>query len=129
VITVPRSDTVQEAGLKIKSTNHRGFPVLDGEGKLVGIITRKDINRILDTREAETGVGEVMTKDLTLCFPDESLRTALHKMADRDVGRLPVVDRDDQEQMIGLITRKSLMRAYNQALSDTRAAGKPGIPA
>jgi chloride channel protein, CIC family len=116
VIAVMQSSTVKSVGLKIKSTNHRGFPVLDGNGKLVGIVTRKDINKALGKGAAESAVGKVMTRELTVCFPDESLKTALHKMAERNVGRLPVVNREDNEHMVGLITRKSIMKAYNQAL-------------
>ena len=120
VITVLQSSTVKNVGLKIKSTNHRGFPVLDNNEKLVGIVTRKDINRALNKGEAETEVGKVMTKDIILCFPDESLKTALHKMAEKNVGRIPVVKREDKEHIIGLITRKSLMNAYNQALNSNK---------
>jgi len=119
VISVDASDTVKDVGLKIKSTNHRGFPVHDSEGKLVGIITRKDVNWALGKGESETEVREVMTKNVTVCYPDESLKTALHKMAERNIGRMPVVNRDVQEHIIGLITRKSLMNAYNQALEVT----------
>ena len=46
-------------------------------------------------------------------------------MAEKNVGRLPVVKREDREHIIGLITRKSLMNAYNQALnSDKLYSGK-----
>jgi CIC family chloride channel protein len=119
VIYVVQSDTVKDVGLKIKSTNHRGFPVLDGEGKLVGIVTRKDINRALAEGESVSEVRNVMTRNIIVCYPDESLKTALHKMAERNIGRMPVVNRDDQKHIIGLISRKSLMKAYNQALEVT----------
>jgi len=119
VISVAQTDTVKDVGLKIKSTNHRGFPVLDREGKLIGIVTRKDINRALNEGKSLTEVRNVMTKNVTVCYPDESLKTALHKMAEKNIGRMPVVKREDQEHIIGLITRKSLMNAYNQALEIT----------
>lgn len=118
VITVLQTNTVKEVGLKIKSTNHRGFPVLDMNGKLVGIVTRKDINRALNKGEADAEVGKVMTRDIAVCFPDESIKTALHKMAVRNIGRLPVVNRNNKEHLIGLMSRKSLMNAYNQALEN-----------
>jgi CIC family chloride channel protein len=116
VITVRQSDTVKDVGLKIKTTNHRGFPVLDRTGILVGIITRKDINRALGKGLAETEVGRVMTRNVVRCYPEESIKMALHKMAEKNVGRIPVVKRDNPEHIIGLITRKSLMNAYNLAL-------------
>jgi chloride channel protein, CIC family len=119
VITVHQSDKVKEVGLKIKSTNHRGFPVLDINGKLVGMVTRKDINVALSKGESDTKVEKVMTSDIILCFPDENIKTALHKMAEKNVGRIPVVKRDNLDHIIGLITRKSLMSAYNQVLENT----------
>ena len=119
VISVNQSDTVKDVGLKIKTTNHRGFPVLDGEGKLTGIVTRKDINRALNEGKSVNEVRNVMTRNVIVCYPDESLKTALHKMAEKNIGRMPVVHRHDQKHIIGLITRKSLMSAYNQALEVT----------
>jgi CIC family chloride channel protein len=115
-ITVLSSEKVRKVGLMIKSTSHRGFPVLGRDGKLVGVVTRKDINKALARGDDEAAVNKIMTRDLTVCFPDESLKTALHKMAVRNVGRIPVVKRDDKKHLIGLITRKSIINAYNQAL-------------
>jgi CIC family chloride channel protein len=100
----------------IKSTNHRGFPVVGEDGKLAGMVTRKDINLALRNGKTEIEVEEVMTRDLILCYPDESLKTALHRLAERNIGRLPVVDKDNEEQIIGLITRKSLIATYNREL-------------
>jgi len=117
-ITVLQSATVTSAGLMIKATNHRGFPVLNVEGKLVGIVTRKDINRARSKGMLEEKVGLIMTRDITVCFPDENLKTALHKMAERNIGRIPVVKRNDKEHIIGLITRKSIISAYNRALAE-----------
>lgn len=120
IITVSSHELVRNVGLKIKSTSHRGFPVIENNGKLVGIVTRKDINRALGKAEADAEVSRIMTRDMTVCFPNESLKTALHKMAERNVGRIPVVERDDKEHIIGLITRKSIITAYNRAMEDTR---------
>ncbi len=125
IIAVSESEKVKNVGLKIKSTNHRGFPVIDDAGKLVGIVTRKDVNKALGKGDADVQVNRIMTRDITLCFPNESLKTALHKMAMRNVGRIPVVKRDDQAHIVGLITRKSIINAYNQALeSIKRKTGK-----
>jgi CIC family chloride channel protein len=124
-ISVLQSDTVRSAGLMIKSTSHRGFPVLDKDGQLVGMVTRKDINRALDTGKAREQVSFIMTSDLTVCFPDENLNTALHKMAKRNIGRIPVVKRNDKQHILGLITRKSIISAYNKALTEIINEVKP----
>ena len=119
-ITVLESETVRDVGLKIKSTSHRGFPVLGNDGRLVGVVTRKDINRALSKRHPDEQVSEIMSMDLTVCYPNESLKAVLHKMAVRNIGRVPVVGRDDPEHIIGLITRKSIISAYNKALEAVR---------
>jgi len=121
VIAVNESDTVRNVGLKIKKTNHRGFPVLSDEGKLVGMVTRQDINHALQNEDADTEVKNVMTKDIMVCFPNESLKTALNKMAKKNIGRIPVVKQDSRDDIIGILTRKSIINAYNLSLD--RMAG------
>jgi CIC family chloride channel protein len=121
IITVQQNDTVKEVGLKIKTTNHRGFPVLDESGKLVGIVTRKDINRALGKGDAHAEVNKIMTREVIVCYPNESLKSVLHRMAEKNIGRIPVVDRNNKELIIGLVTRKSLITAYNQALENIKS--------
>ena len=116
VIAVQQSDSVKKVGLMIKSTNHRGFPVLGENGKLVGIVTREDINKALRKGNAEAEIETIMTRDIIVCFTNESLKTALHKMAKRNIGRIPVVERSNMAHLIGIVTRKSLITAYNLAL-------------
>jgi CIC family chloride channel protein len=116
VISVKETDTVRNVGLTIKNTNHRGFPVLSEQGKLTGMVTREDINGALKTGDAEQKVGKIMTTHLIVCFPNESLKTALHKMAKGNIGRIPVVERANRGHLIGIMTRKSLINGYNYAL-------------
>jgi CIC family chloride channel protein len=125
MITVLQSDTVRNTGLMIKSTNHRGFPVLDENGKLVGMVTRKDINKALGKGDDKSEIKKVMARNLTVCYPNESLKTALHKMAEKNIGRLPVVERKNPDRIIGLITRKSMISTYNKVLESQKSrAGK-----
>jgi CIC family chloride channel protein len=116
VITVSLTDNVRKVGLMIKSTNHRGFPVLGNDKSLVGMVTREDINKALARGNTGTEIKNIMSKDLIVCYPDESLKTALAKMASRNVGRIPVVERGNEVHLIGILTRKSIISAYNEAL-------------
>lgn len=116
VITVSEKDTITDVGLKIKHTSHRGFPVMGSDGLLSGIVTRADINRALAAGDTKSPVKNIMTTSLIVCYPDESLRTALHKMASRNIGRIPVVDRTNERLLRGILTRKSLLASYNKAI-------------
>jgi CIC family chloride channel protein len=62
-------------------------------------------------------VGEACTKDLLVAYPDESIGNALRKMGARDIGRLPVVSRENEKELVGLLRRSDMVRAYDIALT------------
>jgi CIC family chloride channel protein len=57
-----------------------------------------------------------MNKGVTVCYPDEDLRTAMQKLGEKDIGRIPVVEKENPSHLIGLITRENIIAAYNEAL-------------
>ena len=114
VIYVSETNTVKEAGLLIKETTHRGFPVLDDKGLLKGIVTHQDINKALSLGKKDDLVRTIMTTDISVCYQDETLKAALEKMGERNIGRIPVVEHEDQKRLVGLITRKGIIEAYNK---------------
>ena len=69
VITVNKSTSVRNVGLMLKSTSHRGFPVLDSNGWLKGVVTYQDVNNALNSGRADIAVAEIMASDIILCFP------------------------------------------------------------
>jgi chloride channel protein, CIC family len=114
---VPATTLVSELADRIARrdpavSRHEGLFLVDQEGNLQGIITRGDILRALD--EDATGtmpVIEAGTRDLVQAYPDESLDQAAAKMLARNVGRLPVVDRDDPGRIVGYLGRHAIMAA------------------
>src|SRR5205085_275603 len=92
---------------------HHAWPLVDDHGRLVGIITRSDLVRAIDQEELETAtVLEAGTSELVVTYPDELLEGAVRKMLEHDVGRLPVVKRDDPHRMVGYLGRTNLMKAW-----------------
>ena len=86
------------ADLSATIARHRrlGFPVLDQFGDLWGIVTVEDLDRALASDVDETApVSEIATTypRLQVAYPDEPMGTALARMGQRGIGRLPVVDR------------------------------------
>jgi chloride channel protein, CIC family len=51
---------------------------------------------------------------MELAYPDETLNTALKHLAAKQIGRLPVVDREDKTKLLGIITRSDIVNAYNK---------------
>ena len=99
-------DVVAAAKLKMMRCNVGGLPVVD-EGKLVGIITHRDV--LLAGGEAlGLKVADLMSKDLQVAEKDTPIMEVTKIMADKGYQRIPVVENGN---LIGLITQSSLIRA------------------
>ena len=117
VCTVSPDVTLLDVLRLIEETGHIGFPVLE-DGKLVGIITFEDVEKVPIERRAETKVRDVMSTNLIVTYPDETLEDALIKLATYDIGRLPVVSREDRTKFLGLITRSLIVKAHAKAVKE-----------
>jgi chloride channel protein, CIC family len=95
---------------------HQGFPVADREGRLLGVVTRRDF---ID-REPYTRVGDLISRPPSVVFPDMSLRDAADHMVRENAGRLPVVERGDPTRVAGMLTRSDLLSAHTQRLEEER---------
>jgi CBS domain-containing protein len=75
--------------------NCGALPVVDEGGRVVGIVTDRDLFIALgtsDLRPSELQVGDIMNRELALCNPSNDIRDALRTMGQRQLRRLPVVD-------------------------------------
>lgn len=115
--TLREDESLLSAAKRMVRMDTYGLPVLTSKGELCGILTLQDINR---TGEhfggAARTVGAVCNRSLHVAFPDESLGVVLHRMSIHDVGRLPVVSRQDARRLLGIIRRSDAVRAYDMAL-------------
>jgi CIC family chloride channel protein len=118
VFTVSPHSTVAEVLQAIYKTGHLGFPVVQ-DGRLVGIITLNDVMMVPVDKRDETTVEEAMTRDVIVAHPDETLEEVLGRLAKHNIGRLPVVAREDGK-LIGIITRSDIVRAHAAEIA-TRA--------
>lgn len=123
VLTLNESQPINETADILMKTRHHGMPVIDAAGDLVGILTVQDIDRFQSNGESNLTVGEVCSHELLVTYADESIGTALRLMSQRDLGRLPVVSRQDSRRIEGMLRRSDVIRAYDIALT-RRAALK-----
>ena len=118
-VTVNQNESITELYTLFEKTKHLGFPVVDDSGKLVGIVTLQDLENVLARKGVEAKelrVADVAVSDPLTVFDDDPIWTAIQKMAPRDLGRLPVVSRNDPGRLIGLISRSDILRAYDVAM-------------
>ena len=100
-------------------SRHQAIIVVDREEKLAGIITRGDIFRALDQDPAGTmTVLEAATRKMIVTYPDETLHEASAKMLRNNIGRLPVVDREDSGRVVGYLGRHGIMAARAHRLEE-----------
>ena len=116
--TVNENDTMAELESYFLATHHHGAMVLNDHGDLVGVITLQDLERCLSEREncKELQVKDLMTRDLLVAYPDETIGEALHRLALRDIGRMPVVDRKNPKKLLGAVRRTDIARAYQRGI-------------
>ncbi|HYA95108.1 MAG TPA: chloride channel protein, partial [Terriglobales bacterium] len=101
-------------------TGHQGFPVHDGNGDLVGVLTRRDI---FNTDQPETSqLWSIIKRPPAVAYEDNSLREAADHMVSEEVGRLPVVSRENPRKVVGWLTRSDLLTAHRQRLEDSSYA-------
>jgi CBS domain-containing protein len=115
MVTEPRSLTVtataQEAGEILVRPEVRAVYVVDGEGRLAGVITRKTlVSRVvaggLDPRS--TAVSQIAERPNYTIDPDASLDEAFRFLEDEDAERVPVVG--DGGRLLGVLSRSVLQR-------------------
>ena len=117
------SDSLSAAARIMWSRDCGFVPVVDNpEGKLVGVITDRDICIAAATKHRladSIPVGEVMSKRTITCLPTDDVQTAIDRMVQGQVRRLPIVDKDGR--LKGVLSLNDLALAAEK--SDRRAGG------
>lgn len=149
-ITVTPQATVADAARLMLDRHISGLPVIDGKGKLVGMVTEGDL-----LRRAETGterhrprwlelllgpgrlahdyvdaharkVGDVMTQEIVSISPREPLEGVVTLMEKRRIKRLPVVAKG---RLVGIVSRADLVRALLHGLTQAKTSKHPASDA
>ena len=105
----------REAGFNLTE----GLPIADAEGALRGIVTQGDLLRALeqDPKGAMTVLDAGSSKPI-VTYPDEMAFDALFRMLQNNIGRLPVVSRENSQQMVGYLNRTAILGAWTRQLEE-----------
>ena len=96
-------DTIRNAAALMKKVDAGLLPVAD-EDKLVGMITDRDIavRAVAEGKGPDTKVRDAMTREVKYCFEDEDVAHVAENMAELQVRRLPVMNRD--KRLVGIVS-------------------------
>jgi CIC family chloride channel protein len=100
----------------------RLLPVVDGEGRLAGVLTSGDLHKWQEARDENLlarPLIEVVRRESVNADPDEPLRIVVNRMAENGVTRLPVVDGETQK-LLGLVTLEDLLKARTRHVEEER---------
>jgi Zn-dependent protease/CBS domain-containing protein len=115
---------VEDAVQGLLRTTQHDFPVVDGVGKLRGVLTRDDMIRALRDRGPDAPVLEVMRADIPLCHHRQRLEDALRLLQEK---RAPAVGVTDGEgRLIGLVTPENV--GEMMMIHAARPERRPGAP-
>ena len=92
------------------------IPVVDSAGLMKGIISFQDVRPVLLEEEVKTIVraGQVATEEVIVLYPEENLNTAIERFSLKDIDEIPVVKRDNPKMVIGMVSRRDVILAYNK---------------
>jgi len=128
VVVLPHDGTLaQTHEMFLSADNPKGqhlFPVLGPDKKMVGVVTRNQLDRLYRQRQqkAETvQLLEIATQNPQVAFSDEPLRTVVNRMAESGYTRFPVLDPADDGGIVGMVALRDLLRARSKNLEDERA--------
>jgi CBS domain-containing protein len=115
VITVNRNQTVKDVVDILAQRRIGALIVVGDEGKITGIISERDVVRLLSAHGGsamDLVVGDVMTKDVIIGTPQDDVLSVAHTMTERRFRHLPILEGDD---LIAMISIGDVMKAQRDA--------------
>ena len=116
--TIPEGSTLVAMADKISKSKFNSFPVLDAGNKLVGILSFNDYREAIFDEDLKHLVvaKDLATSDVVTVSAHDNLYTALEKISRKDFATLPVVSAEDKGRLVGIISRRDIIGAYDKAV-------------
>ncbi len=134
VTTIGADAPVRQAAELMKTRQIRHLPVVENDGRLIGIVTDRDLRQMIfdpmiherlgDVVEALGGltVRDIMTWAVITVRPESGIRQAARLMREQKVGALPVVEAG---RVVGMLTERDLLRALETLIRDRIKSVRP----
>ena len=121
---IPPRASLQDAASKMKELDVGALPVCEND-KLVGMLTDRDIavRGLAEGKGPDAKVRDAMTDEVLYCFDDDDIQQVCQNMADIQVRRLPVVNRD--KRLVGIVSLSDLAKKEANAAKALRGIARP----
>ncbi len=121
---IPEDMTLRQFIKLFGRTEQHYFPVVDSEGRLVGIFSVNDVRPYLFNEDLWDLliIRDIARRDVITTHPEEDINTVLQKFTIRNIDQLPVVKTEDPRTFLGMISRREVINFYNKQLEKMRRA-------
>jgi CBS domain-containing protein len=109
VRSVPSNMTVSELLELMAAEQHGGYPVTNEKDELVGIVTIEEVSFVDKKKRDQTFVGAIARPNLDVVYPGETALDAYKKMSKQETGRVLVLDPENPQRVIGIVTKADLL--------------------
>jgi CIC family chloride channel protein len=118
VETMPENITLGRLAEKMSKSKNNSFPVVDEDGNLTGILSFLDYRDVVFDENLKDLVvaKDIATRNVVTVSLDDNLYNAMEKITSKDFSILPVVSPSTQSQLLGVLTRRDIIGAYNKAV-------------
>jgi CIC family chloride channel protein len=118
VETITESSPLVAMADYISKSKFNSFPVLNAANKLAGIISFNDYSEAIFDEDLKDLVvaKDLMSENVITVLADDDLFTALEKISRKDFSTMPVVSPDDLTELVGIVTRRDIIGAYEKAV-------------
>jgi CIC family chloride channel protein len=118
VETVPENLSLGRLADRVRESKHKSFPVVADNNHLTGMLSHIDYRDVIfDENLKDLLVAQDLATEQVVTVPlDGDLYDALQKITLKDYSLLPVVSSDDPAELVGVLSRRDIISAYNNAI-------------
>jgi len=118
VVTIPEQMQLVDVINTLKNKDVSYLHVIDDSGALTGIISFRDIRPVLQEETVKRLIiaRDVATTDVVTIRPFDNIQLALREMGGRGISQLPVVAESDNRKVIGTVSKRDVLAAYDKAV-------------
>ncbi len=122
VQVIPEDMPFSEFKRFFSATTQHYFPVMDRNGRFIGIFSSNDVRSVLFSQEIEDLVvmKDIGTSDIITTAPSDDLNSVLQKFTQKNIDSLPVVEEEDPGVLVGMLNRREVIAFYNQRIREMK---------
>ncbi len=122
VKTLSPDQSIREAASLMADIDSGALLINDGD-RLIGMVTDRDIaiRAVAQGLDCDTPISKVMSNTIRYCFDDESAQDVAQNMAENEMRRMPVLNRE--KRLVGVVSLGNIASCHNQQTSDTVLQG------